>query len=371
MKDIAPKLLKIIRDDFQKNFDKSEIIAQLYKKVRDGTATYEEANEFAIETGEILAAAYTNNISTNVLPDGKMYYNIAQRILEPTLENNYDLITDVTEQVQASLNKNAGIGIKAQVPAMNKDRIRGIVEKVSDSDSFADVEWLLKEPIINFSQSIVDDSIKTNAEFQSKLGMRPVIIRKIAGNCCDWCKALSGTYAYPEDVPNDLYRRHRYCRCTVIYNPKDGKRKVQNSHTKKWHSDSKSAIIESRKTIGLKGIPKESPQDKEKRIREENGLGLADKLSSHPKMLGAYTPKGLKQSLEKAGYEVKPLNRGKYKGVSFEDGGGFKVNFGGDGIIQYHPEKGSHHDGAYYKISTGEGGTRHYELDGTEKKDVK
>ena len=285
--------------------------------------------------------------------------------------NRTNSTTDVTEQVQVALNKRAGIGIKAQVPAINKDRIRGIVDKVSGSDSFADVEWMLKEPIINFSQSIVDDFIRTNAEFQSKLGMRPVITRKVAGNCCDWCKALSGTYAYPENVPDDLYRRHRYCRCTVIYDPKDGKRKVQDSHTKKWHSDSESAILEARKSVGLKAKSKESPREKEKRIRDENGLGLADKLTSHPKMLGAYTPKGLKQSLEKAGYEVKPLNQGKYKGISFEDGGGFKVNFGGDGIIQYHPEKGSHHGGAYYKISTGKGGTHHYELDGTEKKDVK
>lgn len=44
-----------------------------------------------------------------------------------------------------------------------------------------------------------------------------------------------------------------------------------------------------------------------------------------------------------------------------------RPNFGGDGILQYHPEKGSHHGGAYYQISTGKGGTHHYELDGTEK----
>ena len=44
-----------------------------------------------------------------------------------------------------------------------------------------------------------------------------------------------------------------------------------------------------------------------------------------------------------------------------------KINFGGDGILQYHPTKKSHHGGAYYKISTGKGGTKRYELDGTEK----
>ena len=86
-------------------------------------------------------------------------------------------------------------------------------------------------------------------------------------------------------------------------------------------------------------------------------------------MLQAYTPKRLKELFEKDGCDVKPLNRGSLKGKSFEEGGGFKVNFGGDGILQYHPEKKSHHNGAYYKISTGRGGTKRYDLKGNEKED--
>ena len=46
---------------------------------------------------------------------------------------------------------------------------------------------------------------------------------------------------------------------------------------------------------------------------------------------------------------------------------GYKVNFDDGGLFQYHPAYRSHHDGAYYKISTGKGGTKWYELDGTEK----
>ena len=67
--------------------------------------------------------------------------------------------------------------------------------------------------------------------------------------------------------------------------------------------------------------------------------------------------------------EVKPLSKGNFK-VNFENGGGFKVNFGGDGLLQYHPEKRSHHKGAYYKISKGKEGIHHYELDGREKQDI-
>lgn len=33
--------------------------------------------------------------------------------------------------------------------------------------------------------------------------------------------------------------------------------------------------------------------------------------------------------------------------------GGFKVNWGGDRMLSYHPATGSHHGGAYYKISSG------------------
>lgn len=252
MEDIAPKLLEEIQKDFQKRFDKSQIIASLYERVRDGTTTYIEAHEYAIEVGNILAEAYQNNLSSSVLPEGRLYYNIAKRIIEPTMINNYDVITDVTQQVQTTLNQSANIGIKAIKPELNQDRIEGIIDKVSDAIDFEEVAWLLDEPIKNFSQSIVDDSIRANAEFQAKAGLTPIIIRKVAGNCCDWCKAVAGTYTYPDDVPKDVYRRHQRCRCVVDYNP--GKGKVQNVHTKQWRSEEERDKIEARKTIGIQTL---------------------------------------------------------------------------------------------------------------------
>lgn len=249
MDDMTPSLLKAIQDDFQRNLNKSEVISGLYAKVRDGTATYAQANQFAIEVGELLAGAYKNNLSSDVLPDGKMYYNIAQQILNTTMKNNYDLITEVTEQVQQSLNEAADIGIKPITPQLNQDRIDGIIGRVSDADYFDDVAWILGEPIVNFSQSIVDDSIRENAEFQSAAGLQPLIIRKVAGNCCKWCKALAGKYRYPDEVPNDVYRRHQRCRCTVDYNPRDGK--VQNVYSKQWKRESIRDKIEARKNIGI------------------------------------------------------------------------------------------------------------------------
>lgn len=364
MEDVAPSLLKTIQDDFKEQFSKNNLIAALYKKVRDGTATYAEANVFSIEVGKTLANTFRNNLSSEVLPDGKMYYNIAKRVIEPMMKNNYILITDVTDQVQQKLNEAANIGIKPITPELNQDRIDGILDKTSSAEVYDDVAWVLDEPMVNFSQSIVDEAIKANAEFHAKAGLRPKIVRKVAGNCCDWCKNLSGTYLYPDDVPDDVYHRHQRCRCTVDYIPGDGK--VQNVHTKQWQTKEEYDKIELRKETGLQQRSTETPQEKEKRIARENGLELAQQIASHPKMLGAYTPKGLKEALERKGYEVKPMSGGNFAGIPFEEGGGFKVNFGGDGILMYHPNERSHHGGAYYKISTGKGGRRRYDTKGNE-----
>ena len=214
---------------FQNQLNKSDLIAKLYAKVRDGTATYKEANEFAIEVGKILAKAFESNLSSDVLPDGKMYYNIAKRIIEPTMANNYSLITDVTNQIQKTLNDAAGIGIKPIAPTLNEDRIEGIINRVSSEEVFDDIKWILKEPIVVFSQSIVDDAIRENAEFQYKAGLNPKIIRKSTGKCCKWCELLVGTYNYP-DVPKDVYRRHDHCRCKVDYIAGKVKKNVHNNN---------------------------------------------------------------------------------------------------------------------------------------------
>ena len=96
---------------------------------------------------------------------------------------------------------------------------------------------------------------------------------------------------------------------------------------------------------------------------------FARQVDTHPEMLGEFTPVTLKETLERAGYEIKPLSRGNWKGIPFENGGGYKVNYSGNGMISYHPEERSHHKEAYYKISNGVKGIRRYDLSGKEKSD--
>ena len=249
VEDIVPSLLKKIKSEFEGARLDSEVLKDLLSKLQHSKASYLDANQYAIEIGEILSKALGASLTDETLPDGKMYYNIAQRVLTDVLERNYELVSDYTEQVQKNLNSEARIGLTAQVPELNQDRIDGLVNRLASEESFDGVKWLLVDPIVIFSQSIVDDSIRKNAEFHHKVGLSPKIVRTTVGNCCKWCQKLAGSYVYP-NVPHDVYRRHQNCRCIVNYKTSDGKR--QNIWTKRIVKPVNSDIIEMRKNLNLK-----------------------------------------------------------------------------------------------------------------------
>lgn len=250
MDDIVPSLLETIDTQFDELWNSSKKIKELLSYSQSKKLSYLDANEYAIEVGKILAKVFGVNITAEILPDGKMYFNIADRVLNTTLKKNHELITSYVYTVQTMLNNEAGLKLKAQIPDLSQDRIDGLINRVASESNFDEIKWILDDPIINFCQSIVDDSIKKNADFHARAGLSPTITRRVRGNACDWCRNLAGTYEYYSE-PDDIYHRHERCTCTVEYNPKDA-RGVQNSHTKKWRDPERQAKIEQRKTLNLR-----------------------------------------------------------------------------------------------------------------------
>lgn len=232
MNDVAPELLEKIIKIYSEKRDGNEVLAAIAGAIEKGGIKYEDAYKAAREIGKILGDAYGAVLNMDALPDGKMYYNIAQRVVGPTMEQAYSDVADIAEETQNVLNNNAGLGLKAIRPELNQDRIKGIIDRLSSAESFEEIAWILKAPIQTFCQSVVDDAVKKNVEFQGKAGLQPRIIRKSTGNCCEWCSKLVGTYTYP-DAPQDVYRRHNNCNCTVEFDPGVGK-KHQDVWSKKW-----------------------------------------------------------------------------------------------------------------------------------------
>lgn len=251
MEDVAPGLLKQIQEEYRRRIQESKVLAEYEQARKAEKADYAGAARAARELGEILAAVYQNQLSSEVLPDGKMYYNIALRVLDPTMKENYEHVADCAEAAQEILNKNAGLGLKAVRPAVNQDAIDGIVNRVSSEEQFDAVKWILDAPVKTFAQKIVDESVRANAEFHHKAGLKPKIIRKSSGHCCAWCSRMAGTYSYP-DVPKDVYRRHDNCNCTVEYDP--GGTKRQDVWSKQWKYGQNPVKIEQRKRLSEQAV---------------------------------------------------------------------------------------------------------------------
>ena len=74
--DIAPALLGRIRADF----------LRLLMNAAPSAATYPAALDYADLVGGALAEAFRLHLSADTLPDGRMYWNIADRVLRPLLE---------------------------------------------------------------------------------------------------------------------------------------------------------------------------------------------------------------------------------------------------------------------------------------------
>lgn len=250
MEDIAPQLIQSVADEFQKLYDSDSKIQTLLAKVHHKTATYAEAQEYALAVSQLIGKAFRKYVSSDVLPDGKLYYNIANRLIPESLDKNYRLVSQYAADVQTSLNQNAKIGLRSQTADRDQDRIDGLVDLASNADQYDDVADQLLTAFENYSQHIVDETIRKNADFHYRSGMTPKIIRKAEAKCCKWCRGLAGVHDYPAVDP-DVYRRHENCRCTVLYDPADGSKTLQDVHKKTWTDRKDYAKIRARLTAGL------------------------------------------------------------------------------------------------------------------------
>lgn len=226
VKDVAPEIIEAILKDFEESMSSPTIvIQQLEEQAKQIGANYGLAYRYAGEVNNALNKAIRDNLTADVLPDGNLYYNIAERVFGVTLKRGHDFVTDFAKIVQNSINKENGVGLKPVSSPFNEDRAKGIAKYVAynrlDPTPYDEViQKKISDAVENYLFNSVDETIRENAELHSKVGLHAVIKRIVSSSKpCERCQNLQGTYDY-EDVRgsgNPVFQRHTRCHCIVLY----------------------------------------------------------------------------------------------------------------------------------------------------------
>lgn len=285
--DIGIELHDKIKQAFDARCGKDSTLSHIKRKIESGTATMEDTSVYTRRLGELLRKSIESTTKPDDLPNGKMYYNIAQSILEPLLRNNYDDVNAICEEVQSALDAKMGIGMKPQRADFPAERVRAAIGGAAVKETAEHAIQVLGRTAENITGSFQSDYVKKNAEFRSKAGLSCYIERKDGHNCCDWCSKLAGRYRYPDEVPKDVYRRHDNCTCDVSYVSEKGR---QNVHSKQWANEQTKAqrieyaagVPKPMKLTRAEAIAKESEILAQRRLTYDAKRGIINEKSNKP-----------------------------------------------------------------------------------------
>lgn len=277
-----------IKGPFLAEIAADERAQELLVMINNGTGTYATASEYAAHVGDCLARVLRQYAPTTDISEWDI-----ENLIPSSLGLDHSIVAEACQTVQEVLNADAGLGIKYIEPVFDKDRAYGIVTELRNNPEFVNIENTFYDQIANFSQNVVDESIRVNASTMARAGVESKIIRVAEFRACPWCKAIAGTYDYDDvrETGNDVWRRHENCRCTIDYvTERNGAR-----YTERVNNQVHREFVEPADRTRTQRTPQSSPQirrlsDEERNLSQadtdalvQSALKLLEYQKTHPK----------------------------------------------------------------------------------------
>lgn len=200
--DVKSEIASAVNADFR--------ATMLWTRLHEKGSGYKDAHAYALRVGTV-----TGNVLKKYQPEDLSEWNL-EDLIPGCLGLNHKMVIEACNEAQKNLNLQARIGMRPVSPGFDGNRAFGIVEAVKQRGTIGPAFY---DQVVNFSQNVVDESIRENAGVQSDAGLHPQIIRTAEANCCKWCDELAGVYDYYEvkATGNPVWSRHENCRCLIEY----------------------------------------------------------------------------------------------------------------------------------------------------------
>lgn len=188
----------------------------LRQMIQDGSANYQTVAEYSKVLGDVASKSIQRNIAEGIAEEELGAF--AEECLAPVYRQCQKTILNACKGVQKIYNEQADIQLNPVDVPSDESRITHIVDRFNEAESFSDVEFLTNSNVArSITRGAVQDSIRSNASFQSKVGLEIKISRSDGSGCCDWCSSIVGTYDSFESLPSDFWKIHRGCSCVIDY----------------------------------------------------------------------------------------------------------------------------------------------------------
>ena len=226
------EFLRVLNQAFRTNPRLVQLVREIGNARDNGNATYEMAQNYAIELGTVLGDTISE---TGVLsPDEEAYtVEYVANLLKPALLRTYDLSSAAAMIVQDSINASFGIGLTAVDSEPDLDRINNLITEVVNRGLTHDGETF-RQQLVNFSQSAVDRTQYANGNFLENTGITVKYTRVAESGACRWCRNLEGTYSTHE-APDGFFGHHTNCKCLISLDNMQATGKV-NYWTRKYNA---------------------------------------------------------------------------------------------------------------------------------------
>lgn len=125
-KDIVPELYEQIKKSYNCNLGRNQTVKACEKRLGKGNMDFSDLTEYAGAIGDCAGKALAEGLKEENLPNGLLYWNIAERTIGELLREVFKKVTDAAKQIQKADDEKTGISLTATVPDFPKRRIKDL-----------------------------------------------------------------------------------------------------------------------------------------------------------------------------------------------------------------------------------------------------
>lgn len=233
-------------------------LSAILKKMKAGTADFEDMQRYSLRTAEIRAEVLKENLSS--AGTGRNEEACIQ-----ILREQHEDVFQKESAVQKALDEKQNIHIEPKKPKFPAERVRKAAHSLEDKTVSEEViQRRAENAIANIANSFHDDYIKENAEFRQNAGLKCHVTRIGAFECCAWCAEVAGRYEVGKE-PADFWRRHDRCSCRMDYENQKVRQRLSGTG-KGWKVDLE---VQRRQAQRIEYKPKRFSKEEAKALESE------------------------------------------------------------------------------------------------------